>query len=78
MKVPCDCLLIAGSAMMNESSLTGESIPIPKYIVDNNNEIFDIIKNKRNILLEGTHVMKTKVVNDGKNDVLALVLRTGY
>ena len=28
--VPCDCILINGSSIINESMLTGESIPIVK------------------------------------------------
>lgn len=28
--VPCDCILIKGEVMVNEASLTGESIPVPK------------------------------------------------
>lgn len=30
MSLPCDSLLIAGDVLVNESSLTGESIPVPK------------------------------------------------
>jgi cation-transporting ATPase 13A3/4/5 len=30
MMMPCDCILIKGDVMVNEASLTGESIPIPK------------------------------------------------
>ena len=29
-QVPADCLLIAGNVIMNESSLTGESVPVSK------------------------------------------------
>jgi cation-transporting P-type ATPase 13A2 len=30
MNVPCDLVLIKGSALLNESCLTGESIPVMK------------------------------------------------
>jgi cation-transporting ATPase 13A2 len=29
--VPCDCLLLSGDALLNESMLNGESTPVPKY-----------------------------------------------
>lgn len=31
MKLPCDCISINGEIIVNEDSLTGESVPIPKY-----------------------------------------------
>jgi cation-transporting ATPase 13A1 len=31
--VPCDCLVLSGSAVVNESSLTGESVPLMKDAV---------------------------------------------
>ena len=30
MKLPCDTILVSGELLLNEVSLTGESIPIPK------------------------------------------------
>jgi cation-transporting ATPase 13A3/4/5 len=34
MIIPCDCVLVSGELLMNEASLTGESIPIPKLPVE--------------------------------------------
>ena len=34
MAIPCDCLLIEGDILVNESSLTGESMPIPKISIN--------------------------------------------
>ncbi len=31
--MPCDCILVKGSAVMNESMLTGESIPAIKQSI---------------------------------------------
>lgn len=39
MKLPCDCVLIEGQALLNEVSLTGESLPAHKYSM--NGQEFD-------------------------------------
>jgi cation-transporting ATPase 13A3/4/5 len=31
MTMPCDCILISGEVYVNEVTLTGESIPVPKF-----------------------------------------------
>ena len=36
MKIPFDCILLEGSCLVNESSLTGELIPVPKKQEDLN------------------------------------------
>ena len=50
-KMPCDCVLLTGMAAMNESMLTGESVPVLKSPVQG--EGLD----KRNILYSGTEVI---------------------
>lgn len=34
MKLPCDCLLLSGEILVNEESLTGESLPVPKFYLE--------------------------------------------
>ena len=34
--IPCDCILIEGEVLMDENSLTGEAIPVPKFEIENN------------------------------------------
>jgi cation-transporting ATPase 13A2 len=34
MSIPCDCILVAGEVFVNEVTLTGESIPVPKTEID--------------------------------------------
>ena len=36
LKIPCDCVLLTGNCLLNESSLTGESQPIFKSKIDSN------------------------------------------
>lgn len=40
--IPADCLIIEGSAVLNESILTGESLPVFKHQID----FAQIIKNQ--------------------------------
>lgn len=62
---------------MNEASLTGESIPIPKVAVEEKDEKVSFATDKRNCLFEGTKVLVAKPDGD-KHDVLAIVARTGF
>ena len=50
MRITCDCLLISGICMMNECSLTGETIPIRKIVPENQIQ-------QNNIIFEGTELI---------------------
>jgi magnesium-transporting ATPase (P-type) len=72
-------ILLFGDILVNEASLTGESLPIPKQPLKENflvSGTFIYKKNKNNILYEGTTVMRIKEHSEGL--VLGLALRTGY
>jgi len=73
--IPCDCVLISGEVMLNEASLTGESVPVPKFPLDKTNQNFSFHEDKRNSLFEGTKVLLCK---PHEEYVLALVVRTGF
>ena len=58
--LPCDFLILNGSCVVNESILTGESIPLIKDSILNmdENEILDVKKkHKNNVLYSGTEVL---------------------
>ena len=40
MTIPCDCILLSGEIFMNEASLTGETIPVPKKGIEGLNGVF--------------------------------------
>ncbi|KAG9493960.1 hypothetical protein GDO78_001695 [Eleutherodactylus coqui] len=77
--LPCDALLISGACIVNESMLTGESIPVTKTSLPNvdNTEpwkVHSVDDYKRHILFCGTQVIQTK----SSDYVKAVVMRTGF
>lgn len=76
MTLPCDCLLVEGTCILNECMLTGESIPVHKIAVDPKDQrIFEETRCKRNILYAGTKVIQ---VGAHSEHVLAQVLSIGF
>uniref|UniRef100_A0A4X2M375 Cation-transporting ATPase n=1 Tax=Vombatus ursinus TaxID=29139 RepID=A0A4X2M375_VOMUR len=80
-QLPCDAILIDGGCVVNESMLTGESIPVIKTALP---KVGDTVPwklcgqedVKRHILFCGTEVIQTK--SAGSGTVRAVVLQTGF
>jgi len=76
-KLPCDVLIISGSAIVNESMLTGESTPIIKgHISPHSLENFEAKKHKMNILFAGTKIIQRRGLN--KSELKGIVLATSF
>ncbi|KOB71964.1 putative cation-transporting ATPase [Operophtera brumata] len=71
-----DAALLTGSAVLNESMLTGESVPVTKTALLRVDKPFDMKEHAASILFCGTRVIQTRYYNN--EPVKALVLRTGY
>ncbi|KAL0810077.1 hypothetical protein ABMA28_010891 [Loxostege sticticalis] len=71
-----DAALLTGAAVLNESMLTGESVPVTKTALLRTEHPFDMKEHASSILFCGTKVIQTRYYNN--EPVRALVLRTGY
>ena len=74
--VPCDCILIEGDCIVNESNLNGSLNVYKKLPLENNTTQFNYLINNINILLHGMKIIKTfSKLNNGF--ISALCINTG-
>ncbi|OPJ86261.1 putative cation-transporting ATPase 13A2 [Patagioenas fasciata monilis] len=74
--VPCDAALLTGECMVNESMLTGESVPVMKTPLPAGSGVYSPEEHRRHTLFCGTQVIQAKSYVG--RDVLAVVTRTGF
>nr|XP_013815067.1 PREDICTED: probable cation-transporting ATPase 13A4 isoform X1 [Apteryx mantelli mantelli] len=79
--LPCDAILVSGQCIVNESMLTGESIPVTKTHLPQADNVKPWRMHcaedyKKHVLFCGTEVIQTKA--DDRGEVKAVVLRTGF
>ncbi|KAF2721341.1 hypothetical protein K431DRAFT_303553 [Polychaeton citri CBS 116435] len=85
---PCDSILLSGDCIVNESMLTGESVPVSK--IPANDDTLDLLNLSasaihadvaKHMLFNGTKIIRARRPQDDKSDeaaAIALVVRTGF
>ncbi|XP_068196725.1 polyamine-transporting ATPase 13A3-like [Antennarius striatus] len=80
MVMPCDAALVQGSCIVNESMLTGESVPVTKTSLPSSGggsaDRYHLEEHKRHTLFCGTQVIQTRFY--AGEPVKAVVVRTGF
>lgn len=84
--LPCDAVLISGDCIVNESMLTGESVPVSKYAATEatmaqllqdfkSSQVSSFVS--KSFLFNGTKIIRVRN-QPGQGMALALVIRTGF
>src|SRR3990167_9006703 len=76
-KLPCDAVVAEGQVLIDESALTGESVPMHKTQGPMNNAFFSD-KEKGHILYSGTTCLTSESIEHPNDPALAVVLQTGF
>ena len=88
-QLPCDSLLLSGDCIVNESMLTGESVPVSKIpMTEDALELLDLSASTihpeiaRHMLFSGTKIIRARRPHEDDTDeeaaALAMVIRTGF
>jgi cation-transporting ATPase 13A3/4/5 len=76
-KVPCDLVLLEGQCLVDESLLTGESVPLLKNALPRNDELFNE-DNKEHIIFAGTHCITSAGAKHKHLPARAMVYQIGF
>ncbi|CAI4036576.1 hypothetical protein SMKI_15G4240 [Saccharomyces mikatae IFO 1815] len=84
--LPCDSVLLSSDCIVNESMLTGESVPVSKFPATQETmyQLCDDFQStqissfvSKSFLYNGTSIIRARIA-PGQNAALAMVVRTGF
>lgn len=84
--LPCDSILLSSDCIVNESMLTGESVPVSKFPATQETmyQLCDDFQNtqissfvSKSFLYNGTNIVRARIA-PGQTAALAMVVRTGF
>ncbi|XP_040008147.1 cation-transporting ATPase 13A2 isoform X2 [Xiphias gladius] len=76
--LPCDAALVAGECLVNESMLTGESVPVLKTPLPASEGKYSSETERRHTLFCGTQLIQAKGGGPGGGGAVAVVTSTGF
>ncbi|XP_053280312.1 cation-transporting ATPase 13A2 isoform X1 [Pleuronectes platessa] len=76
--LPCDAALLAGECLVNESMLTGESVPVLKTPLPAGEGRYSSETERRHTLFCGTQLIQAKGGGAGSGGAIAVVTSTGF
>nr|XP_046252815.1 cation-transporting ATPase 13A2 isoform X2 [Scatophagus argus]XP_046252816.1 cation-transporting ATPase 13A2 isoform X2 [Scatophagus argus] len=76
--LPCDAALLTGECLVNESMLTGESVPVLKTPLPAGERTYSSETERRHTLFCGTQVIQAKSGGPGGSSAVAVVTSTGF
>ncbi|XP_040913739.1 cation-transporting ATPase 13A2 isoform X2 [Toxotes jaculatrix] len=76
--LPCDAALLAGECLINESMLTGESVPVLKTPLPAGEGKYSSETQRRHTLFCGTQLIQAKGGGPGGSGAVAVVTSTGF
>lgn len=78
MLLPCDAAVLAGECLVNESMLTGESVPVLKTPLPAGEGRYSSETERRHTLFCGTQLIQAKGGRPGGGGAVAVVTSTGF
>lgn len=76
--LPCDAVLLAGECLVNESMLTGESVPVLKTPLPASDRTYSSEGERRHTLFCGTQLIQAKGGGQEGRGAIAVVTSTGF